>query len=164
MRLCHLNGRHHPPFLLHLPLKKEGRATISYYGIENDNRSQKRSPLLPEDRIIGIPKKLNELDIISELLARNCGRICQSICGYLEGNDLCRFVFLFSSVKIFSKDFGVAEFVSNLNIFIDLDPLCFYTKQMTDHSRNIHLFRFASVSKTWRMFVMRESHIQEKLS
>ena len=88
------------------------------YGIENDHRSQKRSPLLPEDRIIGIPKKLNELDIISELLARNCGRICQSICGYLEGNDLCRFVFLFSSVKIFSKDFGVAEFVSNLNIFI----------------------------------------------
>ena len=54
-------------------------------------QSLQRSPLLPEDKIIGrlIGKKC--VDVISDLVAVNCSKICQTICSYLEPLDLYRY-------------------------------------------------------------------------
>ena len=54
-------------------------------------RSLQRSPLLPEDRIIGRLIGTNYVDIISDLMAVNCNKICQRICSYLRPLDLCRY-------------------------------------------------------------------------
>ena len=54
-------------------------------------RSLQRSPLLPEDRIIGRLIGTNYVDIISDLMAVNCNKICQRICSYLKPLDLCRY-------------------------------------------------------------------------
>ena len=52
-----------------------------------------RSPLLPEDKIIG-GRFIGEekTDIFSNLISINCQRICQKICSYLDPQDLCRYV------------------------------------------------------------------------
>lgn len=54
-------------------------------------QSLHRSPLMPEDRIIGrlIGKKC--VDVISDLLAVNGNNICQRICSYLKPLELCRY-------------------------------------------------------------------------
>ena len=61
---------------------------------ESTQQSLQRSPLLPEDKIIGrlIGKKC--VDVISDLVAVNCSKICQTICSYLEPLDLCRYVYI----------------------------------------------------------------------
>lgn len=59
---------------------------------ESTNQSLQRSPLLPEEKIIGKLIGKNSVDVISDLLAVNCNKICQTICSYLEPLDLCRYV------------------------------------------------------------------------
>ena len=51
-----------------------------------------RSPLLPEDRIIGRLIGEEKIDFISDLRSINCQKICQKICSYLDPQDLCRYV------------------------------------------------------------------------
>ena len=57
-------------------------------------KSSQRTPLQPEDRIMIIERRCEEirLDIISGLLAYNCTSICENICSYLKPQDLYRFV------------------------------------------------------------------------
>ena len=57
-------------------------------------KSSQRTPLQPEDRIMIIERRCEEirLDIISELLAYNLTPICENICSYLKPQDLYRFV------------------------------------------------------------------------
>lgn len=61
---------------------------------ESTQQSLQRSPLLPEDRIIGRLIGKNCVDVISDLMAVNCNKICQRICSYLEPLDLCRYVYI----------------------------------------------------------------------
>ena len=49
-----------------------------------------RSPLLPEDRIIGRLIGEEKIDFISDLKSISCQKICQKICSYLDPQDLCR--------------------------------------------------------------------------
>ena len=51
-----------------------------------------RSPLLPDDRIIGRLIGEEKIDFISDLKSINCQKICQKICSYLDPQDLCRYV------------------------------------------------------------------------
>ena len=51
----------------------------------------KRSPLFPEDRIIGRQCGKLHLDIISSLLALGCNSSCEKICSYMKPQDLYRF-------------------------------------------------------------------------
>lgn len=55
-------------------------------------RSLQRSPLLPEDRIIGRLIGTKYVDVISDLMAVNCNKVCQRICSYLKPLDLCRYI------------------------------------------------------------------------
>ena len=57
---------------------------------ESKQQSHQRSPLLPEDRIVGRLIGKQSVDMISDLLAVNCSMICDEICSYLESQDLCR--------------------------------------------------------------------------
>lgn len=50
----------------------------------------KRSPLFPEDRIIGRQCGNLHLDIISSLLALGCNSSCEKICSYMKPQDLYR--------------------------------------------------------------------------
>ena len=50
-----------------------------------------RSPLFPEDRIVGRRCGKPHLDIISSLLALGCTSICEKICSYMKLQDLYRF-------------------------------------------------------------------------
>lgn len=61
---------------------------------ESTKQSPQRSPLLPEDKIIGRLIGKNCVDVISDLMAVNCSKICQTICSYLEPLDLCRYVYI----------------------------------------------------------------------
>lgn len=61
---------------------------------ESTKQSPQRSPLLPEDKIIGRLIGKNCVDVISDLMAVNCNKICQTICSYLEPLDLCRYVYI----------------------------------------------------------------------
>lgn len=76
-------------------LALDGLPKLSFE-LEEDNqeksmpRSLQRSPLLPEDRIIGRLIGEESVDFISDLLAVNCTEICQQICSYLEPQDLRR--------------------------------------------------------------------------
>ncbi|XP_078384252.1 uncharacterized protein LOC144666744 [Oculina patagonica] len=67
-------------------------------------RSLQRSPLLPEDRIIGRLIGTKYMDFISDLMAVNCNKICQRICSYLEPLDLCRFASVCSKWRKFVKE------------------------------------------------------------
>ena len=49
-----------------------------------------RSPLFPEDRIVGRRCGKQHLDIISYLLALSCTSICEKICSYMKPQDLNR--------------------------------------------------------------------------
>ena len=60
-------------------------------------RSFQRSPLMPEDRIIGRLIGKHSVDIISDLTAVNCNKICQRICSYLKPGDLCRYGSVFDA-------------------------------------------------------------------
>lgn len=53
-------------------------------------QSLHRSPLMPEDRVIGRLIGIKSVDFISDLLAVNGNKICQRICSYLEPLELCR--------------------------------------------------------------------------
>lgn len=57
---------------------------------KSKQQSHQRSPLLPEDRIVGRLIGKQSVDMISDLLAVNCSMICDEICSYLETQDLCR--------------------------------------------------------------------------
>ena len=57
-------------------------------------RSLHRSPLLPEDRIIGRLMGTKFVDAISDLMTVNCNTICQRICSYLKPLDLCRYSYV----------------------------------------------------------------------
>ena len=50
-----------------------------------------RSPLFPEERIVGRRCGKPHLDIISSLLALGCTSICEKICSYMKLQDLYRF-------------------------------------------------------------------------
>ena len=55
-------------------------------------KSLLRSPLHPEDRVIGRRCGEQRLDIISQLLAYGFTPICENICSYVKSQDLYRFV------------------------------------------------------------------------
>jgi hypothetical protein len=90
------------------PLKLE--LDFSDYSTRHSTDSSlSRSPLLPEDRIIGRTIGRTKIDFITDLLKLNCNRICENICGYLSDRDLCRFVtdflcfFLFGFMFVYSS-------------------------------------------------------------
>lgn len=55
---------------------------------ESNKHSLQRSPLLPEDRIIGRLIGKESIDFVANLWRFDF--ICQKICSYLEPSDLCR--------------------------------------------------------------------------
>lgn len=58
---------------------------------ESKKQIFQRSPLLPDDRIIGRRIGEQSVDFISEVLLLGCSAICEKICRFLEPQDLCRF-------------------------------------------------------------------------
>lgn len=54
-----------------------------------------RSPLFPEDRVIGRLIGTSFVDVVSDLMAVNCSEICQRICSFLKPLELCRYGYVF---------------------------------------------------------------------
>ena len=75
------------PPILDLDLQQHGK---------NESPCQRtwRSPLLPEDRIIGNGKTALKVDLIVELQDLGCVRICKEIFSSLNPLDLCRYVYV----------------------------------------------------------------------
>jgi len=97
------------------PLDLHGLPKLDFELEDSDHeksiqQSLQRSPLQPEDRIIGRRIGKQSVDFISDLIAVNCTKICQQICSYLEPQDLCRFASVSSEWRSFAKqDFKVRE-------------------------------------------------------
>ena len=155
-------------------------------GDQDESTQQRRSPLLPKDKIIGrryrrrlIGKKC--VDVISELVAINCNKICQTICSYLEPLDLCRYVCILNFYAVSLKWnlnksclwllMTIIEFICKLRFSSPID-LNIDLRRCSFAANNVFLtvpqfsifsvFRFASVSSKWRSFVKQDTSTQQR--
>lgn len=149
---------------------------------ESTKQRLQRSPLLPEDKIIGrlIGKKC--VDVISDLVAVNCNKICQIICSYLEPLDLCRYVYILISHAVSLKSnlnkwciwllITIIElilklrFSSPIDVNIDSQRWSLAANNVflthSDYFLFFSVYRFASVSPKWRNFVKQDTSTQQR--
>lgn len=88
---------------------------------ESAQLSLQRSPLLPEDKIIGRLIGKNCVDVISDLMTVNCNKICQTICSYLEPLDLCRYVYILNPwLSLWNQTWIINRLIANNNNWVNL--------------------------------------------
>ena len=155
-------------------------------------QSLHRSPLMPEDRVIGRLIGIKSVDFISDLLAVNGNKICQRICSYLEPLELCRqdFNFFFVVFEIgryvvhnrcqydsfMNENHSLRSLVAALNwfngcpAFYCRSAMLFTTSASFLTSILLYLTfisflfvsRFASVSRTWRNVVKGDTKTSQR--